>query len=270
MEKEQISEWFKSLQHEICGELSRLDQSLEIKSDLWQRDGGGGGDTRILSGGVIEKGGVNFSAVHGKTPQKILDALKLQESRFYATGISIVLHPVNPHAPIIHMNLRYFEMSTGESWFGGGIDLTPHYLDLEDAAYFHTQVKSTCDQFHPSYYPKFKKWADDYFFIKCNGKYEKVYFDEILFVQAMQNYVIIYTKEQKFTTLLNLKTVAQYLDTNMFLQVHKSYIVSVPKINRLETHEIMICDHKIPISRNFRKEVVEQIVGNKLWKNNNG
>src|SRR5690606_11614164 len=112
--------------------------------------------------------------------------------------------------------------------------------------------------------------TDDYFFIKCNGKYEKVYFEEILFIQAMQNYVIIYTKEQKFTTLLNLKTVAQYLDTNMFLQVHKSYIVSVPKINRLESHEIMIHDHKIPISRNFRKEVVEQIVGNKLWKNNNG
>lgn len=112
--------------------------------------------------------------------------------------------------------------------------------------------------------------ADDYFFIKCNGKYEKVYFDHILFIQAMQNYVIIYTKEQKFTTLLNLKTVGQYLDPNMFLQVHKSYIVSIPKINRLESHEIMIDDHKIPISRNFRKEVVEQIVGNKLWKNNNG
>lgn len=112
--------------------------------------------------------------------------------------------------------------------------------------------------------------TDNYFFIKCNGKYEKVYFDEILFIQAMQNYVIIHTKEQKFTTLLNLKTVAQYLDPNMFLQVHKSYIVSVPKINRLESHEIMISNHKIPISRNFRKEVVEQIVGNKLWKNNNG
>ncbi|MEB2776392.1 LytTR family DNA-binding domain-containing protein [Algoriphagus sp. D3-2-R+10] len=110
--------------------------------------------------------------------------------------------------------------------------------------------------------------TDIYFFIKCNGKYEKVYFDAILFIQAMQNYVIIYTREQKFITLLNLKSVAQYLDANMFLQVHKSYIVSVPKIDRLESHEIMIHDHKIPISRNFRKEVVEQIVGNKLWKNN--
>lgn len=166
MEKEQISAWFKSLQHEICGELSRLDQSLEIKIDLWQRDGGGGGDTRVLSGGVIEKGGVNFSAVHGKTPQKILDALKLQESRFYATGISIVLHPVNPHAPIIHMNLRYFEMSTGESWFGGGIDLTPHYVDQKRAGIFHQRLKAICDRHDAGYYPEFKKWADEYFFIK--------------------------------------------------------------------------------------------------------
>jgi DNA-binding LytR/AlgR family response regulator len=121
---------------------------------------------------------------------------------------------------------------------------------------------------NPTLNPQQTPITDNYFFIKCNGKYEKVYFDDMLFIQAMQNYVTIYTKEQKFTTLLNLKTVAQYLDSNMFLQVHKSYIVSIPKINRLESHEIIIHDHKIPISRNFRKEVVDQIVGNKLWKNN--
>lgn len=111
--------------------------------------------------------------------------------------------------------------------------------------------------------------TDVYFFIKCNNKYEKIYFDEILYVQAMQNYVIIYTQEDKFITLLSLKTVAQNLESNMFIQVHKSYIISIPKISSLENHEITINTTKIPISRSLRKDVVKQIIGNKLWKKNN-
>lgn len=167
MNKEDIQEWFKGLQDGICGALERTDGKGRFKEDLWERPEGGGGRTRVITGGaIIEKGGVNFSAVHGPTPDKILEALKIDKADFFATGVSIVMHPHNPMVPIIHMNVRYFEMSNGVSWFGGGIDLTPHYVDESDARYFHEQLKSCCDSHHSSYYPEFKQWADDYFYIK--------------------------------------------------------------------------------------------------------
>lgn len=155
-----------TLQDQICSALEKADGSGVFQEDPWERPGGGGGRSRVLTeGSVIEKGGVNFSAVHGPTPDKILKALKLESSDFFATGVSIVLHPKNPFVPIIHMNVRYFEMNNGTYWFGGGIDLTPHYVIQEDAAFFHTALKTTCDTFDPDYYTKFKAWADDYFFI---------------------------------------------------------------------------------------------------------
>jgi coproporphyrinogen III oxidase len=167
MNKEQITTWFKELQDSICSAIEKTDGKATFTEDLWERSGGGGGRTRIMQkGNIIEKGGVLFSAVHGPTPQNILQALKLEEADFYATGVSIVMHPYSPMVPIIHMNVRYFEMSNGTYWFGGGIDLTPHYVDKEDATHFHTQLKKACDSHHPSYYPKFKQWADDYFYIK--------------------------------------------------------------------------------------------------------
>lgn len=165
--KEEIASWFQELQEHICNQLEQADGKGKFKEDLWDRQEGGGGRTRILVGGdVIEKGGVNFSAVHGETPQKILDALKLEQSDFFATGVSIVQHPVNPLVPIIHMNVRYFEMSNGISWFGGGIDLTPHYINPSDAQFFHQHLKTICDSHDENYYGRFKQWADDYFFIK--------------------------------------------------------------------------------------------------------
>jgi coproporphyrinogen III oxidase len=165
--KEEIAEWFKVLQDNICNGLEKADGKGAFHQDLWERPNGGGGRTRIISDGkVIEKGGVNFSAVHGPTPDKILQALNLEQADFFATGVSIVIHPSNPWVPIIHMNVRYFEMSNGTYWFGGGIDLTPHYVVPEDARFFHSKLKSTCDQHDASYFPKFKEWADDYFFIK--------------------------------------------------------------------------------------------------------
>ena len=155
------------MQNDICHQLEKADGKATFHQDKWIRPEGGGGKTRIITdGNVLEKGGVNFSAVHGPMPEKILKALELPEANFYATGVSIVLHPSNPMIPIIHMNVRYFEMDNGTYWFGGGIDLTPHYVFDEDAKYFHQQLKNTCDAHSPDYYPKFKKWADDYFFIK--------------------------------------------------------------------------------------------------------
>ncbi len=164
--KEEIKLAFENIQDRICQGLEEADGSGKFVEDRWSRDGGGGGRSRVLSGGdVIEKGGVNFSAVYGKTPQKILEALKLEDADFYATGVSIVLHPHNPWVPIIHMNIRYFEMSDGTYWFGGGIDLTPHYIDRDDAHFFHSALKDTCDRFDLTYYPKFKVWADNYFYL---------------------------------------------------------------------------------------------------------
>jgi len=165
--KEEIAELYQKIQDHICSELEQYDGMGKFKEDKWERAAGGGGRTRIFENGqVIEKGGVAFSAVHGPTPEKILNKLGLDEADFYATGVSIVLHPINPHVPIIHMNIRYFEMENGVYWFGGGIDLTPHYIVPDDARYFHQQLKSVCDQFDDTYYPKFKNWADDYFYLK--------------------------------------------------------------------------------------------------------
>lgn len=164
--KEKITRDFKEIQQHICNELEIEDGKGKFETDEWVRAEGGGGITRVMkTGNIIAKGGVAFSAVHGPTPDKILKKLQIEKSDFFATGVSIVIHPDSPMVPIIHMNIRYFEMGNGVYWFGGGIDLTPHYLNLDDATYFHTAVKDMCDRFHPSYYPKFKQWADDYFYL---------------------------------------------------------------------------------------------------------
>ena len=159
--KEKITEWFKSLQDTICETLEKEDGKGRFQEENWIREEGGGGRTRVLQkGNVIEKGGVNFSAVHGELPEQIVTEILqtqtinssktpnsgLPTSNFYATGVSIVIHPENPMVPIIHMNVRYFEMSNGSWWFGGGIDLTPHYIDEEDAAFFHNALKTTCNK----------------------------------------------------------------------------------------------------------------------------
>ncbi|MGN6648283.1 MAG: oxygen-dependent coproporphyrinogen oxidase [Cytophaga sp.] len=169
--KEQIETEFQKIQQHICQQLETADGKGTFKTDEWNRAEGGGGKTRILTdGAIIEKGGVNFSAVHGPTPENILNALKLPKSDFYATGVSIVMHTTNPWVPIIHMNIRYFEMTNGTWWFGGGIDLTPHYVVKEEAVAFHQTLKDVCDQFHESFYNTFKEWADKYFYIKHRGE----------------------------------------------------------------------------------------------------
>tara|TARA_A100000164_G_scaffold129165_1_gene114519 strand:- start:7 stop:903 length:897 start_codon:yes stop_codon:yes gene_type:complete len=165
--KTEINTQFKKLQDQICIGLEKVNTHSKFSEDLWDRPGGGGGRSRNLSdGNIIQKGGVNFSEVKGKTPEIVLKSLDLPPSDFYATGVSIVIHPVNPWVPIIHMNVRYFEMSDGTYWFGGGIDLTPHYVIEADAVFFHKQLKAICDQHKISNYSQFKKSADDYFFIK--------------------------------------------------------------------------------------------------------
>ncbi len=165
LDKSTIAEWLQGLQDRICQALESAD-GTPFREDLWERPGGGGGRTRILEGRHIEKGGVNFSAVHGMLPQRIANALGLQPEEFFATGVSIVLHPRNPYVPIIHANFRFFEVGRQTWWFGGGIDLTPHYVDPAEARLFHQRLQTLCDRHDPEHYPRFKKWADDYFYLR--------------------------------------------------------------------------------------------------------
>lgn len=171
--KEQIAADYQLIQDEICSALELTDGKGHFEQEIWDREGGGGGRTRIIqNGNIFEKGGVNFSAVHGHLPHTIKKALNVEQDDFFATGVSIVIHPNHPMVPIIHMNIRYFEMPSSfhsgqpVRWFGGGIDLTPHYVYKDDAQFFHSHLKSVCDQYSSGFYNRFKLWADDYFFIR--------------------------------------------------------------------------------------------------------
>jgi len=160
-----ITQFFKDLQDSICSELATEDGTGSFQEENWVREGGGGGSSRVMEGGrVFEKAGVNFSAVHGRLPEKIKQSFDVPKDEFYATGISLVLHPGNPYVPIVHMNLRYFELED-RLWFGGGIDLTPHYVNEAEARAFHLGLQAICDRHDPGYYTRFKSWADTYFFI---------------------------------------------------------------------------------------------------------
>jgi len=167
VEKNDIEHALRALQDDICRGLEQLDGQGRFSEDIWTRDEGGGGRTRIMNrGNLIEKGGVNFSAVHGPLPAVIQKEFGVgNNEQFFASGVSIVLHPNSPLVPIIHMNVRYFELTTGIWWFGGGIDLTPHYIDPALARKFHGRLREVCNQFHPEWYTEFKTWADDYFYI---------------------------------------------------------------------------------------------------------
>ncbi len=166
MSREEIATLFMQLQDRICNNLEAIDGKSQFIEDKWDRNEGGGGRTRIIQqGGVIEKGGVAFSKVHGDVTEAMQKQLGIEGTSFFATGVSIVLHPENPHVPIIHMNVRYFELNTGVYWFGGGIDLTPHFIIDNQAKQFHEGLATICNKYDVTFYPTFKNWADDYFFI---------------------------------------------------------------------------------------------------------
>lgn len=165
--REDISLYLQGLQDSICAGLESIDGKAKFAEDTWAHEEGGGGRSRVIQkGNVFEKGGVNFSAVSGKMPRFMAEKVNPLAQEFFATGVSLVIHPQSPHVPIVHMNVRYFEADTGEFWFGGGIDLTPIYVVKEQAVFFHSKMKEACDIFDASYYQKFKDWADEYFTIE--------------------------------------------------------------------------------------------------------
>jgi coproporphyrinogen III oxidase len=170
IKKDLASNWFKMLQDAICHNISDLEKNkIEFKSSNWKRShkkDEGGGEFRILENGkVFDKVGVNFSKVYGKFPKKfqknILGAKK--DPRFWASGISVVMHMKNPLIPAMHFNTRY--ICTTQDWFGGGMDVTPSIKDKNEKKEFHKILKKMCDRHNKNYYSKYKKWCDEYFYL---------------------------------------------------------------------------------------------------------
>jgi coproporphyrinogen III oxidase len=167
--KEEWIKYIESLQSQICTELEACDGKVKFIEDQWKREEGGGGKTRVIANGnVFEKGGVNTSVVFGVVSEAMKMQLKIEAKKWFACGLSLVLHPCNPMAPTVHCNYRMFELYNEKDevidhWFGGGTDLTPYYLFEDDAIHFHQTYKNVCDKFDPTFYHEFKKDCDDYF-----------------------------------------------------------------------------------------------------------
>jgi len=180
--RERVAAYVRELQDRICESLEALDGAARFREDRWEREGGGGGITRVLEdGGVFEKAGVNTSEVYGEIPEKLASQLKGSGDTFYATGVSLVLHPRNPHVPTVHANFRLMARGEG-AWLGGGADLTPYFPVEADVQHFHRTLKAACDAHDPAYYPRFKKWCDEYFYLPHRGEMRGVggiFFDEL-------------------------------------------------------------------------------------------
>ena len=164
--RERMVAYVHDLQERICCALEELDQRAHFTSDRWERPGGGGGLARVISHGkVFEKGGVNTSVVHGELPDSIAGGMNVSTGEFFATGISLVIHPESPRIPTIHANFRFFELKDRDSWFGGGVDLTPYVADEEDVRTFHETLRTACDRVAPESYRHFRDECDRYFYI---------------------------------------------------------------------------------------------------------
>ncbi|HEY0273973.1 MAG TPA: oxygen-dependent coproporphyrinogen oxidase [Chitinophaga sp.] len=173
--KNEFISFIHSLQDRICAAFEAIDGKAVFREDAWERPGGGGGKTRVIANGhVFEKGGVSTSVVHGVLPEAMAQQFGVTDADFLAAGISLVMHPLNPFVPTVHANFRYFELYDAngqlkDSWFGGGADLTPYYLEESDGIHFHQVFKNTCDPFGTALYPKYKQACDEYFLNKHRG-----------------------------------------------------------------------------------------------------
>ena len=179
-EKQKItSQWFQHLRDKICAEFEKIEEEFAQKNSLensgkflrknWDRDGGGGGEISLMKGNVFEKVGVNFSKVYGEFSEEFRKQIPGSENngKFWASGISLVAHMKSPLVPAVHMNTRF--ICTTKSWFGGGSDLNPMFENELDTKDFHLAFQKACDNSDSTYFEKFKKWCDEYFFIKHRG-----------------------------------------------------------------------------------------------------
>ncbi|MCS7167679.1 MAG: oxygen-dependent coproporphyrinogen oxidase [Gemmatales bacterium] len=163
---EQAAAYFRQLQDRICQALEEVDGRGRFREDVWDRPGGGGGRTRVMSeGAVFEKAGVNFAQAWGEFPEDFARTMPGEGRSFQATGISLVLHPLSPMVPTVHANFRFLRKGDA-AWFGGGADLTPYYPYLEDVVHFHRVWKNVCERHAPLIdYPRLKQWCDEYFYL---------------------------------------------------------------------------------------------------------
>jgi len=207
-----VKHFLLALQDRICAALLEQESAgIHWREDSWQRAEGGGGRSRVLEGDVIEKGGVNFSHVYGNKlpPSATAHRPELAGRSFQAMGVSLVIHPRNPNAPTSHANVRFFiaekEGADPVWWFGGGFDLTPYYPHEEDCVHWHQTARGLCEPFGAEVYPHYKKWCDDYFFLKHRNEPRGVgglFFDDLnewgfekcfAFIQAVgQGYIDAY------------------------------------------------------------------------------
>jgi coproporphyrinogen III oxidase len=189
VDKHQVKAFLMALQDSICAELAAADGAADFAEESWDRAEGGGGRSRVLThGAVFEQAGVNFSHVFGdKMPgSATAHRPELAGRKFEAMGVSLVIHPLNPHIPTSHANVRFFiAEKEGEApvwWFGGGFDLTPFYPVEADVVHWHQVAKDCCDSFDAAYYPKYKKWCDEYFYLKHRNETRGVgglFFDDL-------------------------------------------------------------------------------------------
>lgn len=222
---ETIKKGYLDTQTMIFETLLALDGQAQSIQDDWQRAEGGGGISRVLAeGAVFEKGGVNFSHVMGQSLPPSATQLRpdLAGAAFEALGVSLVMHPRNPYVPTSHLNIRYFEVKPKEAspvgWFGGGYDLTPYYGFTEDCVVWHQGAKAVCDAYDEQYYPKFKQWCDDYFFLKHRGEPRGIggiFFDDLVDESPVDNL-------QKSDSSKNL--------FHFTLEVAKAYLTSYTEI----------------------------------------
>ena len=168
-----VKDYLMSLQDRICAALAQADGGATFSEDDWQRPGGGGGRSRIIEqGALLEKGGVGFSHVYGDgmPPSATAHRPELAGRGFQALGVSLVMHPDNPHVPTSHANVRFFvaekEGADPVWWFGGGFDLTPYYATEEDCIHWHRVARDACAPFGEEVYPRYKQWCDEYFYLK--------------------------------------------------------------------------------------------------------
>ncbi|MDQ2994788.1 MAG: oxygen-dependent coproporphyrinogen oxidase [Pseudomonadota bacterium] len=232
---EQIKAYLLRLQAEFCAVLQAVDGSRQFSNDTWDRPEGGGGRTcAFMDGDVIERSGVNFSHVFGANlpPSASAQRPELAGRSFQALGISTIVHPKNPYAPTCHANLRFFiAEKPGEPpvwWFGGGFDLTPYYGFAEDCVLWHQHAKAACDPFGSDVYPRYKKWADDYFFLKHRNEARGIggiFFDDLNewgfatcfeFIQSVGTHFV-----EAYQTILNRRKATSYSERERDFQCYR-------------------------------------------------